>query len=263
MLLIVTRPPAQAEPWVRELRALGQQAQALPLIHIVPAADAAPVGAAWAALDQFALVCFVSANAVAHFFALAQAGAAWPVQVLAGSTGPGTSAALRAAGVPVQAIVEPAADAENFDSEALWSRLSLRAWDGRRVLVVRGEDGRDWLADKLTAQGAQVEFVAAYGRRTPRLGAAEQRLLNEALAAPASHLWLFSSSQAVHHLQSLAPAADWSAGQAITSHPRIAQAARAAGFGRVDMVAPTPAAVALTAATWTGSGRAPLQSAPS
>jgi uroporphyrinogen-III synthase len=263
MLLIVTRPRAQAQGWVSALRALGQQAAALPLIQIVPVADAGPVHTAWSRLDGFVLLVFVSANAVASFFALAPPGAAWPPQLRAGSTGPGTSAALLAAGVPRDRLIEPAADAAAFDSEALWTQLSSLPWAGKRVLVVRGEEGRDWLADTLRGQGATVEFVAAYARRAPQWDAAERALLDQALAEPAAHLWLFSSSEGLRHLQTLAPSADWSAAQAIASHPRIAQAAQALGFGRVEVVAPMPQAVAERAAAWPGGGSPRLQSAPS
>jgi len=202
---------------------------------------------------------FVSANAVLHFFAAAPAAARWPTATLAGSTGPGTSKALRAASVPEIAIVEPAVDSPAFDSEALWARLSGRDWASRRVLVVRGEDGRDWLAEMLRARGAVVDFVAAYRRRPPALTPEEQTLLQQSMADPAGHLWLFSSSEALGHLRSLAPAADWSRSAALASHPRIEQAARAAGFRRVDLVAPRPSAVAAAAAAWPGQS-APIES---
>ena len=257
MLAIVTRPPAQAAAWVRALQALGQAAQVLPLIEIAPAADPAPLRAAWQRVAGFGLVMFVSANAVEQFFALRPLGAAWPAGVLAGSTGPGTSAALRAAGVAKADIAEPAADAPTVDSEALWARLRESDWTGREVLVVRGEDGRDWLADTLREHGARVSFVAAYQRQAPRPDAPALALLACAQAAPAEYLWLFSSSQAVAHLQALAPAADWAKSQAAASHPRIAQAARAAGFGQVLVVAPTPAAVAQRMMEWPS-----IQSAP-
>ena len=120
MRLIVTRPAAQAAPWVAALQALGLDAQALPLIGIEPPQNLAPVQAAWHALDALALVMFVSANAVEHFFAARPLGFAWPATLLAGSTGPGTTAALRAAGV--LHIEEPAADAPQLDTEALWAR---------------------------------------------------------------------------------------------------------------------------------------------
>jgi uroporphyrinogen-III synthase len=257
LTLIVTRPAAQAEGWAERLRALGWQAQALPLIEIAPLADAAPVRAAWQSLDGRALVVFVSANAVQQFFAHAPQTARWPAGVLAGSTGPGTSAALRAAGVPPGQLVEPAHDAASFDSEALWATLAGREWRGRRVLVVRGEEGRDWLAETLRQRGAEVDFVAAYGRRAPRPDAAAQALLAQARAQPGAHLWLFSSSEAVAHLRALAPAADWSRSAALASHPRIAQAARDAGFQPVHLVAPQPEAVA----AWL-AGRARQEVAP-
>lgn len=243
MRVIVTRPPAQAAGWVEALRARGVQAQALPLIGIAPPADPARVRAAWQALPGTALVMFVSANAVQHFFAERPPGAPWPAGTWAGSTGPGTSAALREAGV-APAIVEPPADAAVYDSEALWAQLRHHDWHGRRALIVRGEEGRDWLAATLRAHGAEVGFVAAYRRLAPALDAEARALLAAARAQPAAHLWVFSSSEAIGHLAALAPGADWSAARAVASHPRIAAAAREAGFGRVDLLPPDPGALA-------------------
>jgi uroporphyrinogen-III synthase len=242
--LIVTRPAAQAAAWVDQFRALGLDARALPLIEIAPLADDGGLRAVWRTLEAVSLVVFVSANAVQHFFDARPPGAAWPDAVLAGSTGPGTSAALRAAGVEGQSLVEPAADAPAFDSEALWAQLSPRHWRDRSVLVVRGEEGRDWLADTLRGRGAQVSFVAAYRRCLPQLDADEQALLAAAQAQPTAHLWLFSSSEAVANLRALLPAADWSRSRAYASHPRIVQAVRAAGFGTVELMPSAPQAVA-------------------
>jgi uroporphyrinogen-III synthase len=255
MRLIVTRPAAQAALWVRDLQGLGCAAQALPLIGIEALADTAPLRAAWLALPRYALVMFVSANAVAHFFAAATG--PWPAAVRAGATGPGTAAALRAAGVPSTLLVEPAADATRFDSEALWAQVAHEDWSGRQALVVRGEDGRDWWADTLRGRGAIVDFVAAYRRLAPQPDAAGLALLAQARDEPAAHLWLFSSSEAVAHLQALAPGADWSRSAALATHPRIAAAARAAGFGRVDVTAPAPEAVAQAAACSSIQSEAP------
>jgi uroporphyrinogen-III synthase len=256
MRVVVTRPPVQAAEWVARLQALGVEAVALPLIGIGAIEDPGPVRSAWASLDAAALVVFVSSNAVHHFFALRPAGATWPPGTQAGSTGPGTGAALRHAGLGAAQIVEPDADAPNFDSEALWAKLALHDWSGRRVVVVRGEDGRDWLASTLREHGAVVEFVAAYRRLPPSVDAAGRAVIDAALSQPATHLWSFSSSEAIGHLRALAPRADWSASAAVASHPRIAQTARDAGFGRVEVVPPDPVAVAALAR------RAPIQSAP-
>lgn len=241
--VIVTRPQAQAAPWVDALRAVGVDAVAVPLIDIAPAVDRAPLRQAWRQLEGTALMMFVSANAVQHFFAARPDGVPWPTGVRAGSTGPGTSAALRAAGVPEPCIAEPAPGMP-FETESLWAVLSALDWRGRRVLVVRGEDGRDWLADTLRTAGAEVSFLAAYRRAAPRPDAAGRRVLAEAVARPQDHVWLFSSSEAVGHLGALAAGADWSAARALASHPRIAEAARRAGFGAVGLVGPEVRAVA-------------------
>lgn len=256
MRIIVTRPLAQAETLVAELRASGADAVALPLIDIAPASDPQLLRQAWQQLPSLALLMFVSANAVQYFMQARPPGAEWPAQLLAGSTGPGTSQALREAGVPEAALVEPLG--EVFDSEALWARLRTRDWQGRRVLVVRGEAGRDWLAEQLGQAGAGVDFVAAYQRVLPQLDAQLTALRDAALAQPQQHLWSFSSSQAVANLQQLSQGADWSASAAVAPHPRIVAALQRLGFGQVLLAAVGAAALGAAAR----EGR-PIQSSAS
>lgn len=241
--LLVTRPRAQADEWVLELRAQGVPALALPLMAIEGGAEPA-AQAAWSALERFGLLVFVSPNAVQAFFAVrpAQHGG-WPSGTRVGSTGPGTTQALCDAGVPLANIVEPPREPAQYDSEALWQRLRERSWSGVQVLVVRGDGGREWLAEQLRAAGAQVDFVRAYRRVLPRWSTEQQALAAQALAAPQASVWLLSSSQALDHLRALLPQAAWGASQAWATHPRIAEAARALGFGTVHSVAPTPHAV--------------------
>lgn len=257
MRVIVTRPAAQAAAWVASFRAWGLDAVALPLIDIVPPADPTPVQQAWHDLAGYALLFFVSANAVSHFFARRPHGAAWPPGTRAAAPGPGTAAALRAQGLPDALVVGPPPDAESFDSEAIWERLRADGWAGRAVLVVRGEDGRDWLAEQLRTAGATLHFVAAYARRPPVLSVAGLQLLADAARAPREHLWLFSSSEAVRHLRALWPQGVPDGARALATHPRIAEAARAAGFSQVVLTSPEAESVR---ATLQG---APLQSDPS
>jgi uroporphyrinogen-III synthase len=242
--VIVTRPAGQAAEWVELLTASGIAATALPLIGIAPVDDPAPLQSAWAALSAQRLAVFVSPNAADQFFSKQPAGMAWPVSVLAGSPGPGTTRVLLAHGVPAACVVEPAADATQFDSESLWLRLSDRHWGHAQVLIVRGDGGREWLADTLRDAGADVTYVTAYRRTAPVFDARMVSLLNEALAEPAAHLWFFSSSEAIDNLAAAVPAATaWHAARALATHPRIAERARGLGFGRVDEARPTPSAV--------------------
>jgi uroporphyrinogen-III synthase len=258
-LLLVTRPQPQADEWVAGLHMLGLRAVALPLLSIAAPADPAPVRAAWAGLAPTAagsdrlpehagapvLVMFVSPSAVERFFAEKPADLTWPPGVIAAGTGPGTRRALLDAGVPAAVVLTPPEDSAQFDSEALWAVLRDRVhWAGQAALIVRGEGGRDWLADGLRQQGARVHFVEAYRRTVPVLDAPAQAALRLALAQPAACCWLFSSSEAVGHLPALAPGADWSQAFALATHPRISAAAHRLGVGRVLQVAPRPEAVA-------------------
>lgn len=247
MRVIVTRPQREAQDWVRDLTAAGVSALALPLIEIRCAPETAALQRAWQQLDagRYAAVMFVSANAVAGFFEQKPAfipvfSASSAIKTRAWAPGPGTAQALRAAGVAPPCLDTPAADAAQFDSEALWQVVGAQLRPGDRVLIVRGGDapsastqgrGRDWLAQRITEAGAEVDYVVAYQRACPQLDAAQLALAHG--AATDGSLWLFSSSEAVHNLQAALPAQDWGTARAIATHARIAAAARQAGFAVV------------------------------
>ena len=266
MRVIVTRPAREAAQWVHELSQQGVQAQALPLIQVGPVPELAPLQAAWRQLPAFAAVMFVSANAVEQFFAAKPVSALTSasaftaegaLQPRAWATGPGTTAALLRAGVAPAVLDAPPADAAQFDSEALWARVSHQVQAGSRVLIVRGRDavaldsadtadkvapdtagvGRDWLAQRLQQAGARVEWVVAYQRAAPVWLAPERALAQQ--AASDGSVWLFSSTQAVTHLLALLPGQAWTAARAVATHARIAQALRNAGFGTVTESRPT------------------------
>lgn len=229
MRVLVTRPLRDAQRWAQALATRGLDAAVLPLIDIVPVDDA-PLAQA---LTAYRAVMFVSGNAVSHFLT----GAHLPFPSRAWAPGPGTRDALLDAGVDASLIDAPADDAAQFDSESLWQRVGDQVRPGDRVLVVRGRDpqgrnaGRDWLARQIEAAGAQVEFVAVYERRVPRWDTAQQALALR--SASDGSVWLFSSSEAVANLHSLLPAQSWQQARAVATHPRIAQAARDAGFAVV------------------------------
>ena len=243
MRLLLTRAQAQARPWSQALRERGHTVHELALIAIHPPADAQPVLRAWHALPSYDAVMFVSASAIAHFFALRPLGA--PFAARAFVTGAGSAAALARCGLDPQQVDVPDATQGQFDSEALWAVVGSRVVPGYRVLVVRGgalQDaspaegdaqgaGRDWFAQQVLAAGGQVDFVVAYLRGLPVLDAHAQALVRE--AAGDGSLWLFSSSEAVRNLGLLCPSQGWQAARALATHARIAQAARALGFGSV------------------------------
>jgi uroporphyrinogen-III synthase len=235
MRVLVTRPENEARQWVEALRLRGVEAQALPLIEIAPVADASAVVAAWEGLDRYRAAMFVSGNAVRHFFARKPESTQWPPRTRAWAPGRGTREALVTGGVAPQLVDAPPPQSAQFDSETLWQQVAPQVASGDRVLIVRGADadgassGRDWLAEQLMAAGAQLDLIASYLRQPPRFS--ENQLAQARQAR--GRVWLFSSSQAIAHLRALLPAADWSRSRAVATHPRIAQAARSAGFGVV------------------------------
>jgi uroporphyrinogen-III synthase len=262
--VIVTRPAQDAAQWVDELTGHGLNALALPLIDIGPASDQAQVTAlqdAWRNLNQYAACMFVSGNAVQYFFQYKRAASqsnraqaainnisfqainTLPVNLRFLAPGPATAAALLAAGVPAGQIDSPPIDAGQFDSEALWQVVGQRDWRGARVLVLRGQTsaapspaaaGREWLAQQLRAAGAQVDMLSVYQRHAPHLTPQQQELAQT--ASSDGSIWLFSSSEALANLmqQPSLAAVDWRPSRAIATHPRIADAARGAGWGVVQ-----------------------------
>lgn len=261
----VTRPESEARTWVQALQREGLDAQALPLIAIGPCADPAAQIALEAARSGCAdarAVMFVSGNAVTYFFesnrppALISPAEHAPFP-RAWAPGPGTVRALRQAGVDPARIDSPAMLAAQFDSEALWAQVQDQIRPGDRVLIVRGTNGdhpspqgqgRDWLAQQIQQAGGIVDFVVAYTRSAPAWSAVDRTKAQD--AAKDGSLWLFSSSEAVANLQQLLPDVDWGGAQALTTHPRIAQAAQSAGFGRVETCRPALAEVVASIKSW-------------
>ena len=161
--ILVTRPARQAAGLAQKLAVLGATPIVFPAIVILPPADRAPLDRAHAALDRYDIAIFVSANAVEYGV---PAPGAWPATLRAFAPGPGTAEALAAVGHPRRAI-----PATTFDSEGLLALPELRSRAGKRVVIFRGDGGRDHLGDTLRARGARVDYVDCYRRAAPQSGA--------------------------------------------------------------------------------------------
>ena len=266
--IIVTRPGPDADRWVARLQQAGFNAQALPLIDIAAVANAADIIAliqACTHLHDYTACMFVSSNAVKHFFDVFSSSKvpvghinkaqAAPVRIAKYlpeklrflAPGPGTRAALLAAGIPSSQIDAPPPDAAQFDSEALWQVVGQRNWRAAKVLVVRGKgetaatsagSGREWLATQWRTSGATVDLVSSYERRAPCLSV-QQIDLARAASCDGS-IWLFSSSEAIANLlgEPGLEMVSWRSALAVATHPRIAAAAHAALWGVVRVSRP-------------------------
>ena len=244
--VIVTRPQKEAVAWVERLTQHGFDTASVHLIDIAPAPDLAPLAQAWAQLEDFDAVMFVSGNAVTHFFANQPQGVTLPFtsahsRPRAMVTGPGSYAALVALGAAPQAIDAPALDGGQFDSETLWQHVRNQVTPGFRVLIVRGDSGdqgsstqgvgRDWFAQQVAGAGGQCAFVVAYQRLAPVWSLDEKNSIMA--AASDGSFWLLSSTEALGNLIASLPKQNWDHAKAVATHPRIAKAAHAAGFGMV------------------------------
>ena len=247
--VVITRPAGQSAALAAQLEAAGIATLDFPLIEIVPVEDVAPLQAALVALERYVLVVFVSPNAVDYAFA--EFDSIWPHALPVGVVGPGSVAALARHGVeaPAYRVISPAAAADDdvarFDSEALFAAIDASfgaaSLEGKRVLIVRGDGGREWLADRLREGGVEVETVAAYRRLVPEPSIGAWSRVHELLAGE-PHAWLITSSEGVRNLDELAhehlnagEIAQLKRATLVTPHPRIAQTARGLGFDSITV----------------------------
>jgi uroporphyrinogen-III synthase len=159
--VLVTRPAHQADELCALIEAAGGRAVRFPTLAIIPAPDVAAARTALAALADYDLVLFVSANAVEQALALRPA-ADWPAGLRYAALGSGTARALARHGLPKPLLAPPP-----HDSEALLTLPQLQELSGQRILIVRGTGGRDLLGETMRARGAAVNFAEVYQRIRP------------------------------------------------------------------------------------------------
>jgi uroporphyrinogen-III synthase len=123
--------------------------------------------------------------------------------------------------------------ATTFDSEGLLALPLLADVRGRRVVIFRGDGGREALPEALRSRGAEVDVVACYRRAAPSSVAG----LDEAFAAGRIDAVTLTSSEGIDNLwQRLAEGARaaWRRCPSFVPHPRIATHARQLGLAVVE-----------------------------
>lgn len=257
---LVTRPAAAGESLTAALRAAGCDARWLPAFDLGPAPDPQAARAALARLATFDLAVLVSPAAVRATAALLDG--RWPSAVPIGAVGRGTVDAVRACFGAAPTVVAPAsseptedsadegggrADPEASGSEAFWDALTQRTVATgrapREVLLLRAEQGRDWLRAHFEAAGARVTLLPVY-RRVARDWDSDDRAWIAARRHGPAPVLVVTSSEAVDALLAAADTMPDAAalrawlqrGRALALHPRIVERLHAAGFGDVACV---------------------------
>ncbi|MDJ0812832.1 MAG: uroporphyrinogen-III synthase [Woeseiaceae bacterium] len=152
--VLVTRPERQADDLVAAIESRGGVAIRFPVIETQPR-ESVNVAAAAEELRNPDIAIFVSANAVRY--GLPFAGAASLAVV-----GPATARAVEEGGREVD-IRSPG----GFDSEHLLETPELQDVAGKVVRIIRGNGGRELLADTLRERGALVDYLEVYQRLVP------------------------------------------------------------------------------------------------
>lgn len=162
MTILVTRPSPAGRQLVARLRVLGQVAYHCPLIKFAPGKELAQLPVKLSMLKPEDLIFVVSQFAVKYANnQLQQLSQPWPDFVRYYAIGSTTGLLMhRASSLPV--VYPP--DGET--SETLLQLPALQAINGKKVLILRGNGGRELLANALNERGAQVSYCECY-RRSP------------------------------------------------------------------------------------------------
>lgn len=214
------------------IEAAGGRALRYPAIEIEPV-DGPALNAVVAALGTFDMAIFVSRNAVEHGLARVRAHRAWPAGLAVAAVGAGTRRALESQGMAN--VIAPQGPA---DSEALLDLLPVEMVAGRRIVVFRGEGGRELIASALRARNATVEYAECYRRSRP---ATDTRPLVAEWSRGAVHAVTVSSGEALANFAALlgeAGAPFLAATPLFVPHARVGADARLLGLRQVEVAGP-------------------------
>lgn len=223
--LLLTRPAEDCAALAQTLGAQGVFSHCMPLLAIEALDETPEQRSAFADLQRYCAVIVVSKPAARiGLQLLAQHGAPTP-DLPWFSVGAATAAVLAEQGLGVH--FPDLGD----DSEALLALPALQqaiAAPAPRVLILRGEGGREFLAESLRSQGVSVDYLPLYRRVLPQYAPGE---LSRQVRAERLNGLVVSSGQGFQHLLQLA-GDDWSALARLplfVPSPRVAEQARAAG----------------------------------
>lgn len=223
--LLLTRPAEESAALTGVLAEQGVFSSSLPLLDIAPIPASDTMREVIQGLDRYCAVIVVSKPAARIGVDLLRQYWPQPPALKWFSVGAATAQILEDHGLEVSF------PAEGDDSEALLELPQLREAIARRdprVLILRGEGGRELLAERLRELGASVEYLELYRRELPQYPPAT---LPERIQAERLNGLVVSSGQGFEHLHQLAGDA-WPILARLplfVPSPRVAELARAAG----------------------------------
>jgi uroporphyrinogen-III synthase len=227
--ILVTRPASQAASFCRLITEAGGEAVRFPAIEIRPVPISEHEAKQLKNWHQFDLALFVSTNAVHHALAYIKSTARAPV---IGSVGAKTAELLTASGLRVDLVPEA-----GFNSEALLALPELQSLQGKKILILKGQGGRELLRETLIHRGGEVYELALYHRGLPE---ASPEVLNHRGQQGEIDLVAVTSLEILSNLQKLLgfDGQDWlKQVTLLAGSARIADQARAEGFRQIIVAA--------------------------
>lgn len=239
--VVLTQPLPRVEALASTLSARGHDVVTLAFTRV----RSLRVGFLEARIAAFDWVVAVSPAAVEELaVALSRR---WPAGPGLALIGPGSVATLGRLGweVPPDRVLAPSGPP--FDAAALLRTAPLSRASGLRVLVVRGDTGReDWI-EALRRDGALVDVLALYERESVVPDSDSRRQLGLWRSSPTPVFCVFTQAASAAALCALPEAAGLIGAQgqgiALAIHGRIAEAARAVGFPHVRLIEPGKEAI--------------------
>lgn len=160
-VVLVTRPSHQAIRLCELIEQAGGEALSIPALEIVPLAPTENARQAFADLGSYDIAIFISTNAAEQAIALL-GNKRFPESLMLAAIGHSTRLALLENGY--HNIVSPK---QRFDSEGLLTTQPFLDLAGKSILLIKGEGGREWLADTLVTKGAKLGIIELYRRILP------------------------------------------------------------------------------------------------
>lgn len=230
LVIVNTRPANRAQALTTELVATGATVAALPLLEIQPLALTAEQRQWLIDIDYYRWVFVVSPTAaelgLAH---LGNYWPQWPIDLHWLAVGETTAEVLR------HALLEPIVPAEESSEGLLKLPVLQQLQQGDRLLVWRGEGGRNLVRDNLQKQGVRVDYLNLYQRQLPA-NSHHQWLLLRAQQLP--DVVILTSGEALNHWLTLV-GDDAAHIAAVVVSPRLAVLAQNAGLKTCIIAAST------------------------
>ena len=162
--IVITRPSHQTS----EIKSLVNEHQGhpieFPLLEIQSKSQNETFQHTVLKLEDYDWAIFISSNAVQFGMpAVKNAFHTLPESIKFAAIGPSTQKALKLFDVRDVLIPE-----ENFDSEGLLATSEMNDIQNKKIVIFRGEGGRETLAETLRARGAEVIYAECYPRTFPQ-----------------------------------------------------------------------------------------------